>query len=108
MSDNKDKVVSTTEIVFNNMIGDNSIIMSLRSGGGIDENVYQETVTACKTMIPLLADQQYVPKKLAQCFVDVSNSVYSSEELYTQEVFERFEDMAHELNYLGQELFTSK
>ena len=104
----QDRVRSLSEIVFNNIIGEQSILLSLRSGSGINEHVYLETVEVCRELCLLLANQTFVPKKLAQCFVDLSNAVYASEGLYTEEAFEGLEDKVQELNYWGQELFESQ
>ena len=97
------KVEEALEIVYENTIGDNSILRELRGGKGLNQQSYKLLIEAMKKLIEEYKDKSEVPKKLALCFVDISN--YFNEGKYTKEEEEEFEDVVHEISSLAEKLF---
>jgi len=98
---NKDKALN---VVYDYTIGDNSILVELRAGEGLNQESYKLLIEAMTKLIEEYKDQSEVPKKLALCFVDISNYFYFHEGKYTKEE-ELFEDAVHEISRLAEILF---
>ncbi|QPQ31197.1 hypothetical protein [Lysinibacillus sp. JNUCC 51] len=99
------KVEEALEIVYENTIGDNSILRELQGGKGLNHQSYRLLIEAMKKLIEEYKDKSEVPKKLALCFVDISNYFYFNEGKYTKEEKEEFEDVVHEISSLAGKLF---
>ncbi|MGA3598946.1 hypothetical protein [Lysinibacillus agricola] len=99
---NKDKALN---VVYDYTIGDNSILVGLRAGEGLNQESYKLLIEAMTKLIEEYKDQSEVPKKLALCFVDISNYFYFHEGKYTKEEEELFEDAVHEISRLAEMLF---
>ncbi|MFJ7886716.1 hypothetical protein ACIQYL_01350 [Lysinibacillus xylanilyticus] len=98
------KVEEALEIVYENTIGDNSILRELRGGKGLNQQSYKLLIEAMKMLIEEYKDNSEVPKKLALCFVDINNYFYFNEGKYTEEEKE-LEDAVHEISSLAGQLF---
>ncbi|WP_396631806.1 hypothetical protein, partial [Lysinibacillus sp.] len=59
--------------IYENILGEHSILIQLRNGEGLNEVKYSELITAMKILIAEYKSFEVVPKKLALCFVDISN-----------------------------------
>jgi len=99
------KVDAALKIVYEYTIGDNSILCSLRVGLGLNENNYNTLIEAMKILITEYSNKTEVPKKLALCFVDISNYFYFNEGKYSEEEEEKLEDAIHEISSLAGKLF---
>ena len=93
------------ESIYNILLGESSLYVKLRNAEGIEPMVYKELVSSIEIVTQAYKNNDFVPKKLALCFVDISNALYASESLYTKEEFEKLEDMVVHLQYLAEELF---
>lgn len=92
-------------VVYDYTIGESSILMELRVGKGLNHQSYRLLIEAMKKLIEEYKDKSEVPKKLALCFVDISNYFYFNEGKYTKEEKEEFEDVVHEISSLAGKLF---
>lgn len=92
-------------VVYDYTIGDHSILVELRAGEGLNQESYKLLIEAMTKLIEEYKDQSEVPKKLALCFVDISNYFYFHEGKYTKEEEELFEDAVHEISRLAGMLF---
>jgi len=99
---NKDKALN---VVYDYTIGDNSILVELRAEEGLNQESYKLLIEAMTKLIEEYKDQSEVPKKLALCFVDISNYFYFHEGKYTKAEEELFEDAVHEISRLAGMLF---
>lgn len=99
------KVDEALKIVYKYTIDDNSILYSLRVGLGLNENNYNTLIEAMKILITEYSNKSEVPKKLALCFVDISNYFYFNEGKYSEEEEEKLEDAIHEISSLAGKLF---
>ncbi|WP_285395857.1 hypothetical protein [Lysinibacillus sp. fls2-241-R2A-57] len=98
----KDKALN---VVYEYTIGDNSILVELREGDGLNQESYKLLIEAMRKLIEEYKDQSEVPKKLALCFVDISNYFYFHEGVYTKVEEVLFEDAVHEISSLANRLF---
>lgn len=92
-------------IVYDFTIGDNSILMELRVGKGLNKQSYKLLIEAMEKLIEEYKDKSAVPKKLALCFVDINNYFYFNEGRYTEEKEKELEDAVHEISSLAEQLF---
>ncbi|KOP80181.1 hypothetical protein AMS59_01910 [Lysinibacillus sp. FJAT-14745] len=99
------KVEEALKIVYENTIGDNSILRELRGGKGLNQQSYKLLIEAMKKLIEEYKDKSEVPKKLALCFVDINNYFYFNKGKYTEEEEKELEDAVHEISYLAEKLF---
>ncbi|WP_239617283.1 hypothetical protein [Cohnella mopanensis] len=94
-------------IIYNYILGEDSILVSLRMGDGLNEQHYSQLIEAMKLLTKEYKDKSEVPKKLALCFVDISNFFYFNEGIYSSEVQDRLENAVHEISQVANELFES-
>ncbi|TKI52868.1 hypothetical protein FC756_26900 [Lysinibacillus mangiferihumi] len=94
-------------IVYEHILGENSILIQLRRGEGLNENQFNELITAMQFLIVEFKSLDVVPKKLALAFVDVSNYFYFNENKYCLEEQNIIEDAVQMISQLANELFDS-
>ncbi len=92
--------------IYNNCLDENSIFLQLRNGDGITVVQYEELVKSVELLIKIYKDKEFVPKKLALSFLDITIHLYASEDLYSKNEFKDLEDMILHLEYLGEVLFS--
>ena len=93
------------DIVYDCTIGNNSIMIPLREGLGLNEQSYKLFLEAMKILIEEYKDKSEVPKKLASCFIDITKYFNFIEGKYSREDEEKLEDVNHEISFLVEELF---
>lgn len=98
-------VEEALKIVYENTVGDNSILRELRGGKGLNQQSYKLLIEAMKKLIEEYKGKSEVPKKLALCFVDINNYFYFNEGKYTEEEERELEDAVHEISSLAGQLF---
>lgn len=92
-------------LVYENILGEHSILIQLRRGEGLNEDRFNELVTAMQFLIVEYKDLDIVPKKLALSFVDISNYFYFNEDKYSLEEQNLIEDAVQKISQLANELF---
>jgi len=93
--------------IYDNLLGEKSIFIKLRAGEGIDLELYSELVRNITILIDVFKKKDYIPKKLALCFVDITNTFYASKDLYLDDESNTLEEMILNLHYLGETLFST-
>ncbi len=93
--------------VYEGILSDDSILVGMRRGAGLDDERFETVVEAIEFLIQDLKESRTVPKQLALCFVDISNYFYFHEGKYSQAEMDRMEDAAHKLSELANQLFDS-
>lgn len=96
------------EIVYNALLSDTSIPVSIRNMDGVNKIQYEELKKSILFLIDYYKDKDNVPKKLAQSFVDISNYFFVPNLKYSEEELEIFEDYAIELSELANKLFDNE
>ncbi|MEC1180010.1 hypothetical protein P9B03_16030 [Metasolibacillus meyeri] len=92
-------------LIYENILGEDSILLQLRRGGGLDENKFHELINAMQFLIVEYKNIDVVPKKLALSFVDISNYFYFNEGKYSLDQQNAIEDAVQEIAQLANELF---
>ncbi|EON74429.1 hypothetical protein [Lysinibacillus sphaericus] len=92
-------------IVYKNILGEDSILLQLRRGEGLNEDRFNELVTAMQLLIVEYKNLDVVPKKLALSFVDISNYFYFNEDKYSLDEQNLIEDAVQKISQLANELF---
>jgi len=91
--------------VYENILGEDSILIQLRRGEGLNEDRFNELVTAMQFLIVEYKNLDVVPKKLALSFVDISNYFYFNEDKYSLDEQDYIEDAVQKISQLANELF---
>ena len=91
--------------VYKTFLGENSMAVKLREGRGITLFEYELLVDSIEKLIVIYQTKNHVPKKLASCFMDITNIFYSCQDLYEEDEFNILADMAFNLHFLGERLF---
>ena len=94
------------EIINQSLLGENSLLVNLRRGDGLNDEQWQAFREAMRVVTAFYKDKDSVPKKLALAFVDVSNYFYFHEGKYTQQEANKLEDAAQEIVQMADELFS--
>ncbi|SFP61095.1 hypothetical protein [Parafilimonas terrae] len=94
-------------IVYENILGMNSLSNKLSDRLGLDEEQFQETVRALELLIDHYKNELAVPKKLALCMVDIYGAFDFDRSYYTDKSDrEKIEDAGIKLQQLAMELFS--
>ncbi len=91
--------------VVNTILGPESILIGVREGCGINDKEFSQLCTVIEFLINEFKNDEYVPKELALCFLDISNFFYFREGFYSVKDSEKLEDCAITLTDLGNRLF---
>jgi hypothetical protein len=98
----KDKAL---KIVYDKIIGIDSIPLSIREMKGVNADNFQELKSAIIYLIEYYGNKDDVPKELALAFVDISNYFFVPNLNYTEREHEKLEDYGIELSELANKLF---
>lgn len=98
----KEKIL---EIIEDELIGINSIPIKLRNEHFFDKEAFQKLIDALEIAIEIFKGQTEVPKKLALCFIDVSNHFFVDDTFFSQDEIELIEDAGMKLSELANKLF---
>lgn len=88
------------------LIGVNSIPNQLRNNHYFDKKSYNELISVLHKVITYYENKNEVPKRLALCFVDISNSFYANGNYFSEKELEEIEDAAIEISRLANILFS--
>ena len=94
------------QIVYDTVLKEDSLFVKIRMSQGLDHAAYAHLIQAMEFLIEEYKDAEVVPKKLALCFVDISNSFYSTD-LYEGSESDQIEDAIHKISELANKLFDS-
>ncbi|WP_342512344.1 hypothetical protein MKY34_17225 [Sporosarcina sp. FSL K6-1522] len=92
-------------VVYENILGEHSILQQLREGGGLNKDRFNALVTAMEFLIVEYKNVDVVPKKLALSFADISNYFYFNEDKYSLDEQNLIEDAVHKISQLANEMF---
>lgn len=92
--------------IYKGLLGEQSLLVKLRNKEGLDENIFSSILNAVETLKNEYKDTEYIPKKLALAFLDISNYFTFSDDWYSEEDQERIEDAGHQLVQAADELFS--
>lgn len=98
----KEKIL---KIIEDELIGINSIPLKLRNEHFFDKEAFQKLINAIEIAIEIFKDQIQVPKKLALCFIDISNYFFVDDTFFSQDEIELIEDAGMKLSELANKLF---
>ncbi|THU38459.1 hypothetical protein FAM09_17480 [Niastella caeni] len=93
-------------VIYEGLLGEQSILVKLRNKEGLDEEKYDLILEAIEVLKEAYKDQEYIPKKLALAFLDVSNYFIFGDEWYPEEEQEKIEDAGHQLVQAVDELLS--
>lgn len=93
-------------VIYEGLLGENSIVVKLRNREGLDEEKYDSILEAIEVLKVAYKDQDHIPKKLALAFLDVSTYFIFDDEWYSQEEQEKFEDAGLQLVQAVDELLS--
>lgn len=96
------------EIVYEKLLGENSIPVKIRTMEKLTENEFTELVEAINFLIDYYKNSENVPKKIALAFIDISNFFFVSNLNYSEKEIELYEDYGIELSRLAEELFSNE
>ncbi len=96
------------EIVFETLLGENSIPVSIRNMGGVDKEEYEKLKNSILFLIDYYKDKDLIPKKIALAFIDISSYFFVPNLNYSEEEQEQFEDYGIELSELANTLFDNE
>lgn len=96
------------EIVYEKLLGENSIPVKIRTMEKLTENEFTELVEAINFLIDYYKNSENVPKKIALAFIDISNYFFVSNLNYSEKEIELYEDYGIELSRLAEELFSNE
>lgn len=94
-------------IIEQELIGENSIPCKLRNEHFFDKIAFERLVNSIKEAIVFYKGQDYIPKKLALCFVDISNFFFVDNNYFPENEIEEIENAGMKLSKLANELFDS-
>lgn len=111
ISDRMDNVTTMTieeaiDQIEEGLLSLNAVSVKIRSAKTIDRELYGQPIRAIQFLIENFNNESVIPKRLALCFVDISNAFFVSDEHFSIEEVEEIEDMGIELVALGNELFS--
>lgn len=89
------------DIVYEGLVGEESIPVDLRMGRGLDYNKLVKVKKALKILIEFYRDKKDVPKKLACCFIDIYGLFQFKKEYYPKEELIEFDYIGVELQELA-------
>ncbi len=92
-------------LVYENILGEDSILLQLRRGEGLNEDRFNELIIAMQFLIVEYKNLDVVPKKLALSFVDISNYFYFNEDKYSLDEQNLIEDAVQKISQLANEMF---
>lgn len=101
----KEKILN---IIEDELIGVNSIPAKLRNEHFFDKEAFQKLINALEVAIEIFKDQIQVPKKLALCFIDISNHFFVDDKFFSQDEIEVIEDAGMKLSELANKLFDNE
>lgn len=94
-------------IIEQELIGENSIPCKLRNEHFFDRIAFERLVNSIKEAIGFYKAQDNIPKKLALCFVDISNFFFVDSNYFPENEIEEIENAGMKLSELANELFDS-
>ena len=92
-------------IIYEGLIGTNSIPNNLRLNKQLDKSKLENIKSAIKFLIVHYKNNSNVPKKLASCFIDIYGLFQFKEGFFLQEKLIEYEDIGIELHDLAYRLF---
>ena len=96
---------SFIKIIEQELIGENSIPCKLRNEHFFDKSAFKRLVNAVEEAISYYKEQDNIPKKIALCFVDISNDFFVSSDYFPENEIEEIEDAGMKLSELANKLF---
>jgi hypothetical protein len=96
---------SFIQIIEQELIGENSIPCKLRNEHFFDKLAFERLVNSVEEAINYYKEQDNIPKKLALCFVDISNHFFVDSDYFSENEIEEIEDAGMELSELANKLF---
>jgi hypothetical protein len=100
------EVADALNLVYECLLGENSLPLQLRMQQGLDEKRFAELTVALRVLIAHYRSKHEVPKQLALCMVDIYGAFSFKEGFYEAEESNRIEDAGILLQELATELFT--
>jgi hypothetical protein len=94
------------ELVYEALLGSNSIPQQLRGKQGLDQSQFDQLTTALRWLIPYYGAQPVVPKRLALCLVDVYGAFSFRDGFYPPAERDEIEDAGLLVQDLATELFS--
>jgi hypothetical protein len=94
------------EIVYEALLGSNSIPQQLRGKQGLDPRQFEQLTTTLRWLTVQYAAQPVVPKRLALCLVDIYGAFSFSEGFYPPAERDHIEDAGLLLQDLATELLS--
>lgn len=91
--------------LYRSLLGNDSIPERLRLKREVTNMEFNELIDKVEKLVEYYKDKDYVPKKLAACFVDIYNQFSLREDFYPTEKLNLFEDIGVKLQELAYELF---
>lgn len=101
----KEKILN---IIEDELIGINSIPAKLRNEHFFDKEAFQKLINTLEVAIEIFKDQIQVPKKLALCFIDISNHFFVDDKFFSQDEIEIIKDAGMKLSELANKLFDNE
>lgn len=95
------------KIIEKELIGDNSIPIKLRNEHFFDKSAFEKLVNSINEAIVFYKGVDNIPKRLALCFVDISNYFYVDNNFFSESEIEEIEDAGMKLSELANQLFDS-
>lgn len=93
------------DVVYNGLVGVNSIPVNLRMGNGLDYESVSKVKEAIKYLISEYSFKSEVPKKLAFAFVDIYGAFQFKEGFYSEKELIEYENLGIEFQELAYNLF---
>jgi hypothetical protein len=93
------------EIIEQELIGENSIPVKLRNERFFDKIAFEKLLNSINFAINFYKNKDKVPKKLALCFVDISNYFFVDKKYFSENEIVEIEDAGMKLSELANKLF---
>lgn len=93
-------------IVYKFLLENESILLDMRRGEGLNDSKYKKLLESINYLTEQYRNSEVIPKKLALCFIDISNYFYFNKQLYSTEEQNKLEDAAHKISELANALFS--
>lgn len=102
MKKNIDDIVN---FLYESLVSRGSIPERLRLKENVAIEELNELIEMTSKAVNYYKDKEYVPKKLAACFVDIYNQFSFREDFYSRDKINLYEDIGVKLQELAFELF---
>ncbi|MFL0100136.1 hypothetical protein [Tenacibaculum maritimum] len=96
------------ELVEDYLLGDNSFPVRIREKREIKQDEFEILKKSIEKLCDYYKEEDFIPKRIALCFVDISNFFFVPNLSYSESEIERFEDYGIALSELGNKLFSKQ